>query len=140
MYGKAVMAEEMNKLLSDSLTNYIRDEKSISSEIPFRTRKKRRILDFENGETMEFYFDLGIAPEFEVKLDESVEVENHSIIVDEEMVDKYIADTQNRFGDYTHPDEAGEKDVVSGDLDEVDAEGTPLKEVSTRMHLSTSIR
>ena len=76
---------------------------------------------------MEFFFDLGYAPEFEVKLDETVEVENYSIKVEDDLLDKYIDETQRRFGEYTHPDEATDTDMVSGEAVQVNAEGQPVE-------------
>lgn len=127
MYGKAVTAEEVNKLLSDSLSNYIRDEKINILGNPMPNKEKTQFVNFEEGETMEFFFDLGYAPEFELKLDDTVEVENYSIRVEDDLLDKYIDETQRRFGEYTHPDEATDIDMVSGEAVQVNAEGQPVE-------------
>ena len=100
MYGKAVVADEVNKILTDSLSNYMRDEKLNILGNPMPNKEKTQPISFEEGESMEFYFDLGFAPEFELKLDGTVEVEDYSIIVDEDMLDKYIEETRRRFGTY----------------------------------------
>ena len=41
------------------------------------------------------------------------------------MLNKYIEETRRRFGDYTHPDEATEMDMVSGEAVELNTEGQP---------------
>jgi FKBP-type peptidyl-prolyl cis-trans isomerase (trigger factor) len=104
MYGKAVVADEVNKLLTDSLSSFIRDEKLNILGSPMPNKEKTQPINFEDGETMEFYFDLGFAPEFELKLDGSVEVEDYSINIEEEMLDKYIEETRKRYGDHTQPE------------------------------------
>lgn len=125
MYGKAVVADEVNKLLTDTLSNYIRDEKLNILGNPMPNREKTQPVSFEEIEVMEFYFDLGYAPEFDLKLDGSVEVDDYSIRIEEEMLNKYIEETRRRFGDYTHPDEATEMDMVSGEAVELNTEGQP---------------
>ncbi|MDP1624073.1 MAG: trigger factor [Bacteroidales bacterium] len=98
MYGKAILADEVNKLISDSLVNYIRDQKVDILGNPIPNVEKNAAIDFENQDSFEFYFDLGLAPEFTIPLDQDLQIENYSITVDDEMVNKYIEDTRKRFG------------------------------------------
>ena len=127
MYGKAVVADEVNKLLTESLSGYIQDEKLNILGNPMPNKEKTQPISFEDGETMEFFFDLGFAPEFELKLDGTIEVDDYSIIVEESMLDKYIEETRRRFGDYTHPDLPEEGDMVSGEAVETDPAGQPVE-------------
>jgi trigger factor len=98
MYGKAILADEVNKLISDSLVNYIRDEKIDILGNPLPNMEKNSAVDFENQESFEFYFDLGLTPEFSIPVDKDLDIANFTILVDDEMVDKYIEDTRKRFG------------------------------------------
>lgn len=98
MYGKAILADEVNKLISDSMFSYIRDEKIDILGNPLPNMEKNPSIDFENQESFDFYFDLGLAPEFTIPLDQDLQVENHVITVDDDMIDKYIEDTRKRFG------------------------------------------
>jgi trigger factor len=127
MYGKAVTADEVNKILTDSLSEHIREEKLNILGNPMPNKEKTQPVTFGEGETMEFFFDLGYAPEFELKLDHSVEVEDYSILIGEDMLNKYIDETRRRFGDYTHPEEATELDMVSGEAVELSADGQPAE-------------
>ena len=98
MYGKAIVADEVNKLLSDKLVAYIRDEKIDILGNPLPNTEKNGAIDFENQTGFEFYFDLGLAPSFTIQLDKELLVENHIIRVDDEMIDKYIGETLQRYG------------------------------------------
>lgn len=98
MYGKAVLADEVNKLLSDGLMNYIRDEKLDILGNPLPNLERNNAVDFESQTSFDFYFDLGISPTFEIPFNSSLEIENYVIKVEDEMVDKYIEDTRKRFG------------------------------------------
>ena len=98
MYGKAILADEVNKLISDNLVSYIRDEKIDILGNPLPNLEKNSAIDFDNQDSFEFYFDLGLSPEFKIPVDEDLQIENFIITVDDEMVDKYIEDTRKRYG------------------------------------------
>jgi len=97
MYGKSILADEVNKLITDSLTNYIRDEKFDILGNPLPNPEKNSAIDFENQESFEFYFDLAMAPEFKIPVDQDLQIENHVIKVDDVVVDKYIEDLRKRY-------------------------------------------
>ena len=98
MYGKAILADEINKLLSDSLQGYIKDEKLDILGNPIPSLKQDTPVDFENQTDFEFCFDLGLSPAFDLQFDKEVEMEYPVIKVDDTMIDKYIEDTRNRLG------------------------------------------
>ena len=98
MYGKAILADEVNKLISDSLVNYIKEEKLDILGNPLPNMEKNPSIDFENQDTFEFYFDLGLTPKFTIPLDQDLNIANYTISVDDDMVNKYIDDTRKRFG------------------------------------------
>ncbi len=98
MYGRAILADEVNKLISDSLISYIRDEKIDILGNPLPNMEKNMAIDFETQDSFEFYFDLGLAPVYTIPVDQDLQIENYVITVDDGMVDKYIEDTRKRFG------------------------------------------
>lgn len=98
MYGKAMLAEEVNKKLSDGLMNYIRDEKIDILGNPLPNTERNTAMDFDTMTHFEFYFDLGLSPVFEIPFNKEVDIENLIIRVEDEMVEKYIEDTRKRFG------------------------------------------
>jgi trigger factor len=128
MYGKAVVADEVNKLLSESITQYIQDEKLDILGNPIANLEKNNSFDFDTQKDFEFYFDLGLAPVFELDLASLPATEKYNITIDDTMVDHYITDTRKRFGNPVHPEEAGIDDMLDGEIVEIDAEGTPVKE------------
>jgi len=96
MYGKAAMSEEINKLISDSLANYIEEEKLNILGNPLPSKEKNASIDFESQTSFDFYFDLGFAPEINPSLD--VEMERYIVKVDDEMVNRYIDSVRKRHG------------------------------------------
>ncbi|MEI6062647.1 MAG: trigger factor [Bacteroidota bacterium] len=128
LYGGAVFAEEVNKLISDKLHEYITEEKLdiIGQPLPNTTLTPE--LDWKEGQNLDFYFDLGFTPKFDFVLDENIAVDYHVIKVDDTMVDKYLADMRQRFGTMTNPEVSSENDVLYGEFLQLDAEGNDLEE------------
>src|SRR5574344_693251 len=68
MYGKSVLAEEVNKLVSEGLFGYIREnELNILGE-PLPNESEQKEINFDTQEDFEFCFDVAIAPEINVSL------------------------------------------------------------------------
>jgi len=122
MYGKAVMAEEINKIVSDELYNYIKDNNINMLGEPLPNEEVKQIMDFDNDEEFEMSFDLGLAPEFEVELSNKDKVKFYDIAVSDEMIDNQVKTHTGRYGKYVQEEVVEEKDMVKGSLVEL-AEG-----------------
>lgn len=116
MYGKAVLAEEINKIISDELYKYISDNKINMLGEPLPNETEQKEIDFNTQEEFEFVFDLGIAPEFEVELTGKEKVKYYTISVSDEMIDNQVKSYQSRYGKYIQEESVEEKDMVKGQL------------------------
>jgi len=116
MYGKAVLAEEINKLVSDSLYNYIRENNINILGEPLPNETEQQQIDFDNNEDFEFVFDLGIAPEFEVELTKKDKVKFYTIAVSDEMIENQVKSYTGRYGKYIQEEVVEEKDMLKGEL------------------------
>ena len=110
-YGKAVLVDEVNKLLQDSLNKYLTEEKLdvLGNPLP----KEQENFDWDN-ENYSFEFELGLAPEFEVNLDLEKPVTKYNIVADEKMVNDQIENIQKQYGKLKSKDVAAEGDSVTG--------------------------
>lgn len=110
-YGQAVLVDEVNKLLQDSLNNYLTEEKLdvLGNPIP----KEQEDFDWEK-EAYTFEFELGLAPEFEVNLELEKPVTHYSIVADEKMVNNQIESIRKQYGKLVSKEEAEEGDTVAG--------------------------
>ncbi len=127
LYGSNVFADEVNKLVSDKLNTYIVDEKLEILGQPLPNMDLTKQFSFADEQDIEFFFDLGLAPSFEVGLDQTLAIDYHVIKVDDSMIDKYVDDMRQRFGNTTNPEEAGANDVLFGDFKQLDTEGNILE-------------
>ena len=124
MYGKAVMAEEINKLLSSQLSNYIKDQELNILGEPLPNETEQPKIDFETQEDFTFCFDLGLAPEMNVQLTKADALPYYTIAVTDEAVDQQIASLRAGHGNYVKVEEIEEKDIAKGLLVELNDDGS----------------
>jgi len=127
MYGKAILADEVNKMLSHNLSKYLVDEKLNILGEPLPNEEKQPKIDWETAEDFEFVFDIAVAPEVDVKLDKRKKFAYYNIDVDAEMLNKQVESYTSRFGQNETAEAAGEKDTLRGDFVQLDAEGNELE-------------
>ena len=95
-YERAVIVDEVNKLIQENLDNYIKKEKLelLGNPLP---KEKNNSIDWNHG-NMQFEFELGLAPKFEIKLDVLKKVIHYQIEPDKKMIDEQINHIQNQYG------------------------------------------
>lgn len=123
MYGNSVMVDEVNKSLSEALNNYIVDNKINVIGNPIPNNEKTTKIDFAKQKDFDFYFDIGIAPELDIKLSKEVKVPYYTIKITDTEIDKAIGDVKIRFGEDENPEVAEAGDAFQGKFIEVDTEG-----------------
>ncbi|THF47221.1 trigger factor [Flavobacterium supellecticarium] len=110
-YGKAVLLDEVNKLLQDSLNNYLVEEKLdiLGNPLPKVTE------DFDwDTDNYKFEFELGLAPEFSVDLTAKNDITKFNIIVDDAMLNEQVERIQKQYGKLISKEKVEEGDDVRG--------------------------
>lgn len=97
MYGKNVLLEEVNKLISESISKCVKEHKLLLVGTPQSIAEVEESNNWTNPNTLEFSFELGMASDFEVDLN-TLQLTNHIIKVDDDIIDKTILDYRKRFG------------------------------------------
>ena len=127
MYGKAILADEVNKLLSQSLSNYIVEEKLNILGEPLPNEEKQAEFDWDKDENFEFIFDLALAPEIQVKLDKRNKFPYYNIDIDEEMIDRQAESYTSRFGENFPAETFEEKETIRGNFVQLNSEDNELE-------------
>jgi len=127
MYRTPVLVDEVNKILNESVTQYIRDNKLNVLGEPLPSEEKKDEFDWEKDDTFRFYVDLGLAPEPEINLSKRIRVPYYKIKVDDEILQQTIDSYLSQLGQMGSVDETGEEDMLEGILTESDEEGNPVK-------------
>lgn len=110
-YGKAVLLEEVNKLLQENLNSYLVEEKLdiLGNPLPKVTE------DFNwDVEDYKFEFELGLAPEFKVDLTAKNSLIQYKIVADDKMLNDQVARIQKQYGKLIAKDTVEEGNDVSG--------------------------
>lgn len=123
MYGKSVIADEVNKLLSEKVYGYIKGNNVNILGEPLPNEEKQPEIDFDTMEEFEFLFDIALAPEFEAGLSNEDKVDYYTIEVSDEMVENQIKAYTQRNGKYEKVDAYQDNDMLKGVLAELDEEG-----------------
>ncbi|WP_323788466.1 trigger factor [Psychroserpens sp.] len=94
-YGKAVLVDEVNKLLQDALNKYLTEEKLdvLGNPLP----KPQDDLDWDS-DAFTFEFELGLAPEFEVNLKGKKAITHYNIVADKKMLDNQVEHIRKQYG------------------------------------------
>ena len=95
-YAKAVIADEVNKLLRENLDKYIKDEKLelLGNPIP---KASKEDLDWEASQ-LNFEFELGLAPKFDIKLNVLKKVVCYEIEPEKKMIQEQLIHLQKQYG------------------------------------------
>lgn len=123
MYGKSVIAEEVNKTLSEAVYKYIQDNKVNILGEPLPNEDKQKDIDFDTMEEFEFLFDIALAPEFNAEVTAKDSVDYYTIDVTEDMVNNQIKAYTQRNGKYEQVEVYQENDMLKGLLAELDETG-----------------
>ncbi|WP_257670707.1 trigger factor [Parapedobacter tibetensis] len=126
-YGKALLLEEVNKLVSDKINDYISDNKLeiLGQPLPKEDDKTDYNWDFQD--TFSFNYEIGLAPQFEGPLTEKSKFTEYIIKADKETLDSRIKNLRRSYGKMTNPEVSEDGDVLYGELKQMDAEGKDLE-------------
>ncbi len=124
MYGKHVLVEEVNKLVSENLFSYIRENKLNILGEPMPNESEQKPINFDTQEDFEFCFDVALAPEINITLSKSDKLPYYEVAIDDEMLNQQIDAYTANFGTYDKAEEVEEKDMVKGTVAELE-NGSP---------------
>ncbi len=118
MYGTSTLVEIIDKMTSESLFEYIKDNKLDILGAPLTNPEKNIHYEFTEGSPFNFYFDVAFNPEFELNL-ESLEVNYYNILNDDDFIEKQITNIRQRNGHSTNPEISEEEDRLYGTFEEL---------------------
>ncbi len=116
MYGKSILVEEVNHLISHSVSDYIKENKLKVLGDPLPNAEKARTIDWDVQKDFEFEFQIGMVEDFAVDLSSKVKVTSHPIEIDQQVMDETLADIKKRFGNVSYPEASTESDNLHGDI------------------------
>jgi trigger factor len=127
-YGPSILAEEIDKLLSESIQKHITENKINILGNPLPKSDEQLEIDWKNPGDFEFQYELGIAPEFELKIPGRDKHQFHKVKVDDKLINKQIEDFAKRYGKLGLVDTASEKDMIMSSFKELDSNDVIVEE------------
>jgi trigger factor len=123
-YKTSVIVEEVNKLLQDELYKHISAEKVrvLGSPMPI----DKTPIDWENTEDFTFQYEVGLAPDFDVKITAKDKLNYYKIKADAKLVDGYCTDIAKRYGKMSNPEISVEGDLIFCAIAQLDVDGNVM--------------
>ncbi len=112
-YEKALIADEVNNLLQNKINEYIQENKLpiLGYPIPAEDQKE---IDWENTEDFDFNYEIGIAPQVDINLENLKGITSYKITASDEMIDKEVKRIQEQYGSFSDLDKVKKDAFVMG--------------------------
>lgn len=120
MYGKSIIVEEINNLLSSSLSNYIKENDIQIIGEPLPDQEKTQKIDWENQKDFEFDYEIGMVSDFKYDLSDKIKIKSYKIELDKKGLNETLDNVKKQFGNVTNPEVSLEGDSFFGTFQEVD--------------------
>jgi trigger factor len=120
-YKTSIVVDEVNKMLQDNLYKHITDKKIrvLGSPLP----KSSVEIDWVNNVDFVFEYEIGLAPEFDVKISSKDKLTYYNIKADTKLVDGYCNDIAKKYGKMSNPNESIDGDLVFCSINQLDVNG-----------------
>ena len=126
-YGAAVKVDEINRLLGEKVTGYIRENKIQMLGEPLASEKQEP-QDLEKDGPFTFMFDIAVAPEFKAELTSKDKIDYYTIKVDDKLLDQQVAMYASQHGEMQKAEVFSGNDTLTGDLRQLDENGNTLED------------
>lgn len=124
-YKVSVVVDEVNKMIQDELYKHITDNKVrvLGSPMPMGSEE----IDWVNSVDFKFEYEIGLAPEFDVKLGNKDSLNYYSITAEDKLVDNYCTDIAKRYGKMSNPEVSEKGDMVFCTISQLDVNGVLME-------------
>ena len=126
-FGTQVKMDEINRLLGEKLTGYIRENKIQMLGEPLASEKQQP-QDLEGDGPFTFMFDIAVAPEMQVELTAKDKITYYNIKVDDKLIDDQVKMYAQQAGEFQKAEVFSGNDTLTGDLRQLDAKGNTLED------------
>ena len=115
MYGPQITAEEITKIVGNSLNNYLKESDLQFLGEPVALDPEQPI-DWVNQKKFDFTFNVGYAQDFNLKIDKTLKIEHQKIKIDDGVMEETLANLKQQFGEVVNADTVSQGDTIYGVL------------------------
>lgn len=123
MYRKPVLVEEINKILGESLSKFLVDEKLNILGEPLPNEEKPIQINWDQDSEFEFSFDIAMAPSLEFTVSDKDIIPYYVFKIVEDDIAKQRDKIIARFGTFRDVEEVQDNDLIKADLAESNETG-----------------
>jgi trigger factor len=105
MYGREILAEELQKMINQQLSDFIKDNELSIIGDPLPKMDEKQEMDISDEKTYHFSYELGLQPEIDLGyLEKKPSINKYVIDIDDALLNDEINQMQKRFGKMTNPE------------------------------------
>jgi trigger factor len=116
MFGRSILVEEVNHLLSHSVSDFIKEQKLNVLGDPLPNHEKARLIDWDTQKDFEFEFQIGLVDDFTYDLSKKIKIDYHPIQIDNKVLEETLADITERYGKVSYPEASSATDHLIGEI------------------------
>lgn len=120
MFGKSILVDEVNHLLSHKISDYIKENKLRIIGDPLPNHEKASSINWDTDHEFEFEYQIGMVGDFTYDLSQKVKVNSYPIETDDKVIEETITDLRKRFGKISYPEISEPGDNLTGELHAAD--------------------
>ncbi|MBU1373583.1 MAG: trigger factor [Bacteroidetes bacterium] len=123
MYGKSILVDEINSLLSESVNNYIQQNEIeiLGQPLP---KEDDTSFNWDFNDEFVFNYELGLAPQVDVEFTSKDKLTHYNIKVDDETLASRMKNIRRSYGKMTNPDVVADGDVIFGEFVQLNTDGS----------------
>ena len=122
MYGKSILVDEINHLISHSLTDYIRENEINIIGEPIPNREQALSIDWDTQKDFDFEYNVGMVDDFKLDLSNKMKVTRNNIKIGKDIIDETINNLKEQYGNMTNPETSEAGDSIFGEFSQVDGD------------------
>jgi trigger factor len=127
MYGRSILVDEINKMLSDTLNNYLSENKVEILGQPLPKVDDSKNFKWDNTDHFEFEYEVGLAPAVEVSISSADKFKAYLVKADEDTLAARVKNIRKSYGKMTNPEVSADEDVLYAELSELSADGSVIE-------------
>jgi trigger factor len=128
MYGRSILVEEINNLLSETLNKHLTDNKVEILGQPLPVMDDSKEFKWDYTDEFEFDYELGLAPAIDVNITSKNKFTEYKVKADEETLAARIKNIRKSYGKMTNPEVSAEDDVIYAELAQLGADGSVFED------------
>lgn len=128
MYGRSILVEEINNLLSESLNKHLTDNKVEILGQPLPVMDDSKEFKWDYTDEFEFDYELGLAPAIDVNITSKNKFTDYKVKADGETLASRIKNIRKSYGKMTNPEVSAEDDVIYAELTQLGTDGSVFED------------